>query len=75
MGLGVRGELGCILAAGKQTGTGHRSNCITDDVLYSLYPLLKSRGEHAKAGSVLAPGEGLALVWPVAARNAKRRGL
>lgn len=36
-------------------------HCITDDVLYSLYPLLKSRGGHAKEGLSLAPGECLAL--------------
>lgn len=50
-----------FLPPGSKAEPGAGYHCITDDVLYSLYPLLKSRGGHAKEGLSLAPGECLAL--------------
>lgn len=63
LGDGMGGEGGCdiFLLLGSKPEPGAGYHCITDDVLYSLYPLLKSRGGHAKEGLSLAPGECLAL--------------
>lgn len=50
-----------FLPQGSKAEHAARYHCITDDALYSLYPLLKSRGGHAKEGLSLAPSKCLAL--------------
>lgn len=60
-GVGGEGKGDIFLPPGSKAEPGAGYHCITDDVLYSLYPVLKSRGGHAKEGLSLAPGESLAL--------------